>query len=44
MRQFVEGRDIANMVSYLCSEKGSKISGQAIAVDGHTEGLFNWLD
>ena len=44
MRQFVEGQDIANMVSYLCSEKGSKISGQAIAVDGHTEGLFNWLD
>ncbi len=44
MRQFVEGQDIANMVGYLCSEKGSKISGQAIAVDGHTEGLFNWLD
>ena len=44
MRQFVEDQDIANMVNYLCSEKGSKISGQAIAVDGHTEGLFNWLD
>ncbi len=44
MRQFVKDQDIADMINYLCSEKGSKISGQAIAVDGHTEGLFNWLD
>jgi len=44
MRQFVEDQDIANMINYLCSGKGSKISGQAIAVDGHTEGLFNWLN
>lgn len=44
MRVFVEPDDIANMVVFLCSKAGRHISGQAIALDGHTEGLSNWLD
>ena len=44
MRLFVDSEDIANMVSFLSSQKGARISGQVIAVDGHTEGLSNWLD
>ena len=44
LRQFVDSKNVADMASYLCSDKGEVISGQAIAVDGHTEGLLNWLD
>ena len=44
MRRFVKADDIASMVHFLCSDRGHSISGQAIAVDGNTEGLFNWLD
>ena len=33
------GEDVAAMVLFLCSDAGAAISGQAIAVDGHTEGL-----
>ena len=44
MRRFVKAGDIASMVHFLCSDRGHSISGQAIAVDGNTEGLFNWLD
>ena len=44
LRQFVDSQNVADMASYLCSDKGEIISGQAIAVDGHTEGLLNWLD
>lgn len=44
MRTFVSADDIANMVFFLTSDAGAKISGQAIAVDGHTETLSNWLD
>jgi hypothetical protein len=29
---------------FLASDAALKISGQVIAVDGHTEGLSNWLD
>jgi len=39
LRTFVEAQDVANTILFLCSEGGEKISGQAIAVDGHTEGL-----
>jgi NAD(P)-dependent dehydrogenase (short-subunit alcohol dehydrogenase family) len=44
MRVFVEADDVARTAQFLASEAGRFISGQAIAVDGHTEGLSNWLD
>jgi NAD(P)-dependent dehydrogenase (short-subunit alcohol dehydrogenase family) len=44
MRTFVTAQDVANMVVFLASDKAARISGQAIAVDGHTETLANWLD
>lgn len=44
MRTFVTPEDVANMVVFLASSKAARISGQAIAVDGHTETLSNWLD
>ena len=43
MRLFVDAQDIANMALFLSSGIGSSISGQAIGIDGHTEGLSNWL-
>jgi len=39
LRTFVSGEDIANMALFLASESGRRISGQTIAVDGHTETL-----
>jgi len=39
MRTFVSPEDIANMIVFSCSPNGNKISGQVLAVDGHTEGL-----
>ncbi|MFQ5973209.1 MAG: SDR family oxidoreductase [Alphaproteobacteria bacterium] len=36
---FVEAREIAETVLFLCSDAGRKISGQALSVDGHTETL-----
>jgi hypothetical protein len=30
-------------VLFLASAQASRISGQAIAIDGHTEGFLNWL-
>jgi NAD(P)-dependent dehydrogenase (short-subunit alcohol dehydrogenase family) len=39
LRTFVSPQDIANTVLYLCSPAGSKISGQALSIDGHTETL-----
>jgi len=44
MRTFVTVDDVANMVLFLAYDQGSRISGQAIGVDGHTETLANWLD
>jgi NAD(P)-dependent dehydrogenase (short-subunit alcohol dehydrogenase family) len=44
MRTFVDAEDVAEMAFFLASAAGARISGQAIAVDGHTEGLSNWLD
>ncbi len=44
MRVFVSAEEVASMVTYFASEKGRKISGQVMAIDGHTEGLGNPLD
>lgn len=44
MRTFVTPDEIAATVRFLTSSAGDKISGQTIAVDGHTESLTNWLD
>jgi len=37
MRTWVTGQDIAQMVGFLASDAASKVSGQLMAVDGHTE-------
>jgi len=39
MRTFVERDDVASLVLFICSDRGAKISGQALTVDGHTETL-----
>ncbi len=39
LRQFVKPDDIAAMILFLTSEFGARISGQEIAIDGHTETL-----
>ncbi len=44
MRTFVTADEVADTVLFLASAQASKISGQSIAIDGHTEGLSNWLD
>ncbi|MFY0690733.1 MAG: SDR family oxidoreductase [Paracoccaceae bacterium] len=37
MRRFVEASDVANMAVFLASDAARLVSGQVIAVDGHTE-------
>ena len=37
MRCFVSAEDVANMAVFLASEGARRVSGQVIAVDGHTE-------
>lgn len=44
MHIFVTPDDVSAVVLFLTSEKAARMSGQAIAVDGHTEALSNWLD
>lgn len=44
MRTFVTADEVADTVLFLSSARAAKISGQSISVDGHTEGLSNWLD
>jgi NAD(P)-dependent dehydrogenase (short-subunit alcohol dehydrogenase family) len=44
LRTFISPEDIADMALFLASDRASKISGQAIGLDGHTETLANWLD
>ena len=39
MRTFVTTDDVAGMILFLCSKAGSRISGQALSVDGFTETL-----
>lgn len=39
MRTFVTAQDVANMILFLASPAGSKISGQALQIDGNTETL-----
>jgi len=39
LRCFIEPQDIAQMAFFLCSPAGAKISGQALAVDGHIDSL-----
>lgn len=41
--RFALATDIANMAWFLCSEDAKHISGQALAIDGNTETLSNWL-
>jgi NAD(P)-dependent dehydrogenase (short-subunit alcohol dehydrogenase family) len=42
LRTFATNDDIVAMVRFLTSLAGQRISGQSLAIDGHTEGL--WLD
>jgi NAD(P)-dependent dehydrogenase (short-subunit alcohol dehydrogenase family) len=44
MRTFVSADDVTEMVMFLASDRAARISGQAIAVDGNTETLANWMD
>lgn len=39
LRTFVEARDVAAMILFVCSDLGRRITGQALAVDGGTETL-----
>jgi NAD(P)-dependent dehydrogenase (short-subunit alcohol dehydrogenase family) len=39
MRTFVSTEDVSNMILFLCSDAGKRISGQALSVDGYTETL-----
>ncbi len=39
LKTFISPHDIANTILFLCSPAGARISGQEIAVDGHTEVL-----
>lgn len=39
MRTFIQPEEIAQTALFLCSEAASKISGQVLSVDGHTETL-----
>ena len=44
MRSFATADEVADTVLFLASDQARRISGQALAVDGHTEGFLNWLD
>lgn len=44
LRTFVDAEDVAALVLFLTSDAGAKISGQALPVDGHTEGLSSGGD
>ncbi len=37
MRTFIQKSDVANAILFLTSEHGSKISGQALSIDGNVE-------
>ena len=40
MAKFVDPQEIADVVVFLCSDHARSVSGQVIAVDGHTETLY----
>ncbi len=40
MQCYVDPEEIADLIVFLCSDHGRHISGQIIAVDGHTETLW----
>jgi NAD(P)-dependent dehydrogenase (short-subunit alcohol dehydrogenase family) len=40
MATFIEPQEIADMIHYLCTPHARSISGQLLAVDGHTETLY----
>jgi len=42
MKCFVEAADVVALVMFICSDAGSRISGQALSVDGHTETLGSY--
>ncbi len=44
LRRFVAPAEVAAMAVFLASDTAGAISGQVIAVDGHTEGLFSLDD
>ncbi len=39
MKTWVTAQDVANSIAFLASDAGDKISGQVLAIDGHTETL-----
>jgi len=39
LKTWVKARDVANSVHFLASEGGARLSGQILAIDGHTETL-----
>ena len=39
MQSFIDPEEIVGMIDYLLSPVAKKVSGQIIAIDGHTEGL-----
>jgi len=39
LKTFISPHDVASLVLFVCSEAGARISGQALAVDGHVEHL-----
>ena len=44
LRTFATNDDILGMVRFLTSPAGQRISGQALSIDGHTEGLSLDMD
>ena len=40
LRTFIDPEEIVSMILFLCSSAGSKISGQAVTIDGHTETML----
>ncbi len=39
LKTFISPHDVASLILFVCSEAGARISGQALAVDGHVEHL-----
>lgn len=39
LHTFIQAQEIAELILFLCSPAGRKLSGQALSIDGHTESL-----